>query len=211
MRFLQILVTSLLVALSPLAVAAEFQAGADYTVVSPPQQVDVAKGKIEIIEFFWYGCPHCYHLEPALNKWRKTLPADVVFRRVPAVFSPRWALGAKTYFALEAVGQVDRLHGELFDAFQGGKIGGDNDLFDWVAKNGVDRQKFADAFASFSTQSKVTRAQQTVPAYGINGVPAMAIGGKYVTSPAQTGGEGKFFAVVDSLIAKIRAEQGGKK
>jgi thiol:disulfide interchange protein DsbA len=182
--------------------------GHDYTRLGQPQPVATGK-KIEVLEFFWYRCPHCFQLEPELNAWLKKLPKDAQIRRVPAVFRDDWMPGAKLYYALEQLGQVNRLHDKVFDAYHvenlnlndPGVLGG------WVAKQGVDRQKFEGIYNSFSTQSKATQGARLATTYGITGVPAFVIDGKYVTSASMTGSEARLFNVLDQLIAKARAER----
>lgn len=190
--------------------AAELKEGKDYTVLSQTQPTD-AKGKIEVTEFFWYGCPHCYEFEPTLNTWIKTLPKDVAFRRVPADFG-RWTGGAKLFYALEALGEETRLHKELFDAIHGNErlnFNNESAVADWLAKKGVDRKKFTEAYNSFSVQSSVSRAQQLTRNHGLNGVPNVIIGGKYMTNNVLTGSFEALPAIMNQLIAKVRAEQGG--
>jgi protein dithiol oxidoreductase (disulfide-forming) len=207
MRFLTVLFAAFALFMAGSVAAADFQEGVHYTLVKSPQPVSVPKGKIEVIEFFWYGCGHCYSFEPTLNAWRKTLPADVVFRRVPLIPNPRWALGGKTYYTLEALGLVEKLHGEMFEAVQSGKISSESDVADWLSKRGVDRQKAVDIMEKdFSVHSKMSRAQQTGAAYGVTGVPNIAVGGRFMTSPTQVQSEKKALEVVDFLVAKIRAE-----
>ena len=191
------------------ALAAEFREGKEYALLPQAQPAD-AKGKVEVIEFFWFGCPHCYEFEPTLKSWVKTLPADVAFRRVPADFG-RWTGGTKLFYALEAIGEEERLHKELFDAIHGSErlnFNREAAVADWLSKKGVDRKKFADAYRSFSVQSNVSRAQQLTRAYALSGVPTVAIGGKYFTNNGMTNGFETMPAVMNQLIAKVRAEQG---
>lgn len=190
--------------------AADLKEGKDYTVLPQAQPTD-AKGKIEVTEFFWYGCPHCYEFEPTLNTWMKTLPKDVAFRRVPADFG-RWTGGAKLFYALEALGEESRLHKELFDAIHGSErlnFNNESAMADWLAKKGIDRKKFTEAYNSFSVQSSVNRAQQLTRSHGLNGVPNVIIGGKYMTNNVLTGSFDALPAIMNQLIAKVRAEQSG--
>ncbi|MBP9712128.1 MAG: thiol:disulfide interchange protein DsbA/DsbL [Sterolibacterium sp.] len=195
-------------ATSPLQ-AAELKEGKDYTVLAQPQPTDV-RGKVEVTEFFWYGCPHCYEFEPTLNSWVKTLPKDVAFRRVPADFG-RWTGGAKLYYALEALGEEGRLHKELFDAIHGNeRLNFNNEaaVADWLVKKGIDRKKFSDAYSSFSVQSSVNRAQQLTRNHALTGVPTVIIGGKYATNNTLTGSFEVLPGILNQLVAKVRAEQG---
>jgi protein dithiol oxidoreductase (disulfide-forming) len=179
----KLLLSSLLVlfavAAAP-AFAAELKEGRDYATISPPAPTD-ATGKVEVTEFFSYQCSHCYQFEPTLAKWVKgTMPKDVAFRRVPVVFRDSWAPTAKIYYTLEALGEVERLHLETFDALHFERIDLNNEktLEGWVAKKGLDPKKFMDIYRSFAVQSKITRAKQLTEAHGIQGVPAMTVDGK---------------------------------
>ena len=185
--------------------------GHDYARVKSPQAVATGK-KIEVLEFFWYRCPHCFQLEPSLSTWLKKLPKDAQVRRVPAVFRGDWMPAAKLYYTLEQMGQL-RLHSKVFDAYNIDKLNLDDptQLGDWIAKQGIDRKKFEAIYASFSTQSKATQGGQLATAYGINGVPAFIIDGKYLTAQSMTQTEQRLFEVLDQLIVKARAERAGKK
>jgi len=185
-------------------------AGKDYTPVSPAQPTEDA-ARIEILEFFSYGCPHCSDFHPLLAQWAAKQPGDVVVRKVPITFGrAAWANAARLHYALEATGDLARLDGEVFKAIHGERINlfEESAIKEWVAKKGVDPKKFADAFSSFGVMSKVKRGDQLAQAYKIQGVPAMAVEGKYLVG-------GKDFAeqlaIADKLIAKARAEKSGKK
>ena len=186
--------------------------GDDYALVAKPQPVATGK-KIEVLEFFWYRCPHCFQLEPGLNGWLKKLPKDAQIRRVPAVFREDWMPAAKIYYALEQMRLLDRLHSKVFDAYHVENINLNDPavLGDWIAKQGVDRKQFESVYNSFSVQSKATQGARLSSAYGITGVPALVIDGKYLTSMSMTHGEPRLFEVLDQLIVKARAERGGKK
>lgn len=187
-------------------------AGKDYKELSPAQPLEVKRGQIEIIEFFWYGCPHCFELEPELNAWAKKQSKDVVIRRVPGVLNPGWASLTRAYYALEAIGQVDRLHGDVFNAIhvQGMDLSQPERFFDWAVTKGVERKKIADAYNSFAVNTKTLRAQQMTAAYKLNGVPGFAINGKYVTSAYMAGSVPAVFKVLDELIAQERKKNGKK-
>jgi protein dithiol oxidoreductase (disulfide-forming) len=186
--------------------------GHDYTRLKNARPVATGK-KIEVLEFFWYRCPHCFQLEPALGKWLKTVPKDTQIRRVPAVFRDDWMPGAKLYYTLEQMGLLDGLHGKVFDAYHLENINLNDPavLGGWIAKQGVERQKFEAIYSSFSTQSKATQGAQLATAYAITGVPVFIIDGKYMTSMSMTSSEPRLFEVLDQLIVKARAERNGKK
>lgn len=198
--------------LSALAAGPEAFEGHDYARVKNPQPVATGS-KVEVLEFFWYRCPHCFQLEPALNGWLKTLPKDAQVRRVPAVFRPDWMPGAKLYYTLEQMNLLGKLHDKAFDAYHVENINLNEPavLGDWIAKQGVDRKKFEGIYDSFSTQSKATQGARLVTAYAITGVPAFVIDGKYTTSVSMTGSPERLFEVLDQLVVKARAERSGKK
>lgn len=199
--------------LSLSAFAAEpIMEGHDYELVKPARAVATGS-KVEVLEFFWYRCPHCFQLEPGLTKWLKTLPKDAQIRRVPAVFRPDWLPGAKLYYTLEQMKLLGRLHEKVFNAYHIENIDLDNPavLGGWIAKQGVNRKQFEGIYNSFSIQSKATQGAQLATAYAIRGVPAFIIDGKYSTSVSQAGSETRLFEVLDQLIVKARAERAGKK
>lgn len=198
--------------LSALAAGPEAFEGHDYARVKNPQPVATGS-KVEVLEFFWYRCPHCFQLEPALNGWLKTLPKDAQVRRVPAVFRPDWMPGAKLYYTLEQMNLLGKLHDKVFDAYHVENINLNDPavLGDWIAKQGVDRKKFEGIYDSFSTQSKATQGARLATAYAITGVPAFVIDGKYTTSVSMTGSPTRLFEVLDQLVVKARAERSGKK
>lgn len=184
--------------------------GKDYTLISPVQPTENA-AKIEVLEFFSYGCPHCADFNPLVTAWAAKLPADVVFKKVPITFGRgAWESIARLYYALEITGDLSRLESDVFRAIHVEKINlfEQGALTDWVAKKGVDQKKFDDVFKSFGVMSKVKRGDQLAQAYRISGVPALAIDGKFMVG-------GKDFAeqlaIADKLIAKARSEKSGKK
>ena len=184
--------------------------GKDYTLISPAQPTEDA-GKIEVLEFFSYGCPHCADFNPLVTAWAAKLPGDVVFRKVPITFGrAAWANIARLYYALKVTGDLDRLESDVFKAIHNDRINlfDEKSLLEWVAKKGVDQKKFAEAFNSFGVMSQVKRGDQMAQAYKIQGVPALAVDGKYLVG-------GKDFneqlAIADKLIAKARSEKSGKK
>ena len=167
--------------------------------------------KIEVIELFWYGCPHCYHLESPLSAWVKKLPQDVYFKRVPGVPRQDWAPMAKAYYTLEALNLVDKLHVPLFDAIHKQKTLNPTDekaAIDWVTRqSGLDRKKVAETFNSFSVNTKVMRAVQIFRASGATGVPALIVDGKYLTSSTMAGGNDEAIKVADYIIANVRKDK----
>ncbi|MDP2639084.1 MAG: thiol:disulfide interchange protein DsbA/DsbL [Betaproteobacteria bacterium] len=186
-------------------------AGVEYRGLSPAQPTDTP-GKIEVIEFFWYGCPHCYNFEPVIEPWVKKLPKDVHFRRIPAMFNDEWAKGGRAYYALEAIGELERLHKALFDAVHTGsklRVADEAALTEWLGKQSVDTKKFAAAYRSFSVEGKLKRAAQLTQAYKIEGVPAMAVNGNYVVITDNIKSFEQLLAVTDYLVEQSR-KKGGK-
>lgn len=196
------------------AASAEPQAGFEYKPTPQPIPTENA-AKVEVTEFFWYGCPHCYQLEPQLAAWVKKLPADVEFRRVPAIPRPDWVTGAKAYYAMEILGVEEKLHAALFDAIHKQKTirpGDETGMIDWITKQGgLDRKKVEDAFKSFSVNTKLKRSAQLFGASGATGVPALMIEGKYLTSSTMAGGNAETLKVADYLIERARAEKSAKR
>lgn len=182
------------------------EAGKEYVALSPAQPASVKKGQVEVLEFFWYRCPHCFHLEHDFEAWAKKQPKHVVVKRVPAILNSGWDVLAKAYYALEALGLNDKLHGDLFKAIhvQGMDMTTEQMFFDWAVTKGVDRAILVDAYNSFGVDSKTMRAQQLGRDYKLTGVPAIAINGKYVTNVGMAGSQPALFKVVDELIAQER-------
>ncbi|MGQ9686071.1 MAG: thiol:disulfide interchange protein DsbA/DsbL [Thiobacillaceae bacterium] len=183
--------------------------GKDYVEITPAQAVDAPRGKVEVIEFFWYRCPHCAELEPDLEAWAKRQPGHVLIRRQPAVLNDGWLPLTRAYYALEAVGHLDRLHAAVFTAIHRDRIdlNDANTFFDWASRHGVDRKKLAEAYNSFSVNAKAARAQQLTARYKITGVPAFVVNGKYQTSAYLTGGHKELFKVLDDLIEQEKGKR----
>jgi len=206
------LVTALLLLVS-LNVMAEPQAGTEYSATSVAIPTDNAS-KIEVTELFWYGCPHCYAMDPILNAWVKKLPQDVYFKRVPGIPRPDWAPMGKAFYAMEALGVSEKLHSQLFDAIHKQHVLRPDDekgAIDWITKqSGLDRKKVEEAFNSFSINTKLNRAVQVFRASGATGVPSLIIDGKYLTSSTMAGNNEEALKVADYLINKVRQEKSGK-
>jgi thiol:disulfide interchange protein DsbA len=182
--------------------------GGPYTLLSPPQPTE-GGGKVEVIEFFWYGCPHCYHLEPVVATWLKSSPKDVVFKRVPAVPSEAWANLASVYYTLEAMGVVEQYHGKVFDAVHKDKLNlGNKKVRDeWLAKQGIDVAKYNEIEKSFAVMTRLQRAKQMTANYKIDSVPQFVVNGRYVVSAESAGGPEKIFAAIDQAVAQARREK----
>lgn len=183
-----------------------FREGTDYLKLTKPAPVDAPQGKVEAVEFFGYWCPHCAKFEPTFDAWVKKAPAHIAVRRNPIAFRPDQEPLQRLYFALEAMGKVDELHGKVFVALHVEKerLGTAEQIADWVAKKGVDKAKFLEFYNSFGVVGKVKRASQLAEAYQIDGVPAMGVAGKYFTSGTQAGTMERMLAVVNHLAETSR-------
>lgn len=187
---------------------AEPELGKDYTVLKPAQPTS-SGSKIEVLEFFFYGCSHCFKLHPLLSAWEKTMPKDVELTFVPAIFNPSWEAMARTFYALEALDQRKQLHDDLYKAWDRGvELIDETRATNFVVQHGVDRKKFSDAYNSFSMQSKIMRTRQMGQIYNIRGTPTLIVDGKYLITglhPPET------MQVLNALIDKARKEHIGKK
>jgi thiol:disulfide interchange protein DsbA len=181
--------------------------GFDYRVLPITQPID-AKGKVEVIEFFWYGCPHCYEFEPELKGWIKRQNKDVVFKKVPIAFREELMPHSQLFYALETLGKGDALNDKVMFAMhrENKRLLNENEIADWVAAQGVDRNAFLAAYRSFAVLSKARAANQLGNAYRIDGVPTVAVQGKYITSPSIAGSRAKAVNVMDFLVNKVRKD-----
>ena len=194
-------------AAAPVPAALRAQPGGDagYSVLSNPLPVE-NPSKIEVAEFFWYGCPHCYTLEPLIEEWIPKLPADAYFRRIPAVFNERWALDASIFYTFESLGVLAKLHRPFYDAIHRDHLRTDNvaALNEWLGRNGVDAKKFDEAMKSFGVQSKVRRAAQFSSASKIDGTPAFMVQGRYTISAEQGGTRSGMLTNAERLFPLVR-------
>lgn len=204
-----VLLISLLAAQLSSAAFAEgmerFQVNEHYMPIQPVAATEAPDGKIEVVEFFWYGCPHCFNFEPALNAWIDSKPDNVSFRRVPAIFNAQWAVHAKAYFAAEMLGITEQVHDAIFDAMheQGKSLNSPESLAAFMAKkSGLEEKKILNTINSFAVETKSRKAVQTVRAHGLRGVPALSVAGKYHTSGRYAGGNQGMIDVLNFLIAK---------
>jgi thiol:disulfide interchange protein DsbA len=179
--------------------------GKDYARLAQPIALP-ATGKVEVVEFFGYWCPHCHAFEPLLEAWTQKLPADVAFRRVPVAFSAPQEPYQKIFLALEAMGQLGAMHRKVFTAMhvQKQRLDKESDIVALMTANGIDGAKFTETFKSFTVASKAQQARQTADAYRIDGVPTLGIHGRYFTSPSLAGGHEQALRVTDYLIQRSR-------
>ncbi len=187
---------------------AQLVAGRDYTVIEPAQPADTPSA-IEVVEFFSYACPHCSDLNPMIHQWAAKLPSDVVFKRVPVSFNPFYELMARLFYSLETTGDLARLDEPLFNAIhvKGLKLINEKSITEWVTSQGVDALKFGDAWKSFNVNSKTKRADQMARNFRIQGVPAIAVDGRYLV-----GGKNlqELMTLTDKVIDKRRSERNPK-
>lgn len=201
---------AILIFLFSTQVYADLIPGKDYTLVDPPQPTS-SGNKVEVLEFFFYGCSHCYHLHPELSAWEKKMPKDVNLVFVPTIFNSNWEPMAYTYYALEVLGKNHELHNALYDAWNVNNIdlSDESKIAAFVSKHGVDSKKFSDAYNSFGVQSKVMRSKQLTQAYAIRGTPTLVVDGKYLITGLQPADTVK---VLELLVEKARKERrAGKK
>ena len=197
--------------MSSASFAAEPQAGREYKPINPP--LAGPKDKIEVIEFFSYGCPHCSDFHPTVSQWAAKLGKDVSFRRVPVSFNrPEWARFSRIFYALEATGDLAKLDAAVFIAIHEQRVvfKTDESVIAWVGSKGADAKKFGEAFSGFSMQSKVQRADQDATAARIGGVPSLAVDGKYLINNEAASSYDDLLRITDSVIAKARQDRKGK-
>jgi protein dithiol oxidoreductase (disulfide-forming) len=181
--------------------------GKHFVRLTQPVPTTAGPGKIEVIEFFWYGCPHCNAFEPALDAWSKQLPADVMFHRIPVAFSNEpFVAHQRIFFALDSMGLIGTMHRKVFYAIHHDRMRLDKpeEIAAFMAQNGVDSTKFMQAYGSFTTQTKLRQANQLVDGYKIDGVPAIGVQGRFYTSGPLAGDNEKALVVADALIQKLR-------
>ena len=183
--------------------AQPFEEGKQYRTLEAAQPA-TSDGKVEVVEFFYYGCPVCYEAQPHVTRWLSKQGERVRFRRVPAASNEAWAAFARTYYALEAVGELDRLHWPLYDNhhFDGRQLNEEPKLLAWLSANGVDAERFRAARNSNAVGAKVAEAKALLERYGVKRVPSFVVGGKYVTSAVEAGGVPEMMQVVDFLVGR---------
>ena len=183
-----------------------FRAGRDFLPLERPVPSDAGPGKIEVIEFFWYSCPHCNAFEPTFEKWMKNAPKDVVVRRVPIAFRDDFAPQQRLYYTLEAMNLVEKMHIRVFTAIHGEKqmLNTDAAVLAWAEKQGIDKAKFAEVYRSFGVASKVKRAVQLQNEFRVEGVPSLGVAGRFYTDGSLTGSMERALQVADYLIGQAR-------
>jgi thiol:disulfide interchange protein DsbA len=189
-----------------MAHAADIEAGKQYVELASPVPVS-EPGKIEVVELFWYGCPHCYEFESTLNPWIAKLPADVHFVHIPAMFGGLWNLHGQLFVALEQMGVEPQVRGAIFDAIhkQGKRLSTPEEMADFLATQGIDRDKFLGTYDSFAVKGLVEKYKKLAAAYEISGVPTLVVNGKYRFDVGSSGGPQETLQVADYLIQKERS------
>lgn len=191
----------------PLAAQAQaFREGVDYLVLDKPAPTEAPAGKVEVVEFFWYGCPHCNSFEPQLDAWLKTAPKNVAFRRVPVSFRPDFEPHQRLYYALEAMGKVDELHKKVFYTIHVERqpLNTAALVAAWAEKQGLDKAKFVEMYNSFSVSTKVRKATQLQDSYKVDGVPSLGIAGRYYTSSEQAKSMERALLITNYLVGLPR-------
>jgi thiol:disulfide interchange protein DsbA len=188
--------------------SAQVQLGREFQRIEPQRPVAV-DGRIEVIEFFYYGCPVCYETQPFLSRWLGTAPEYVAKRRVPALSTEAWEPFAKLFYTLETLGLVGRFHWPVYDHFhfEDVKLNDEKIMVDWAARNGIDRQKFVETYGSSGVAAKVTQARELLKAYDVRGVPTFIVDGRFLTSARLAGGTQQVIQVVDHLVKLAREER----
>ena len=180
--------------------------GKDYIKLGKPASVSAPAGKVEVIEFFWYSCPHCNAFEPQFEAWVKSQPADVVVQRVPVAFNAFFVPQQKLYFTLEGMNLLPQLHAKVFRTIhvERNLLKTDDAIFEWVGKQGVDLAKFKTVYNSFTVNNQVRKAAQLQNEYDVEGVPAMGVAGRYYTDGTKAGNMENVLRVVNALVASSR-------
>jgi thiol:disulfide interchange protein DsbA len=184
--------------------------GAEYEEI--PQQPVPPGPKIEVVEFFWYGCPHCFLLQGPLDEWLKKKPQDVEFRRVPAIFRPSWVAHARVFYTLETVGELGRLHEAVYRALHIDKVdlGSAEASAEWAARNGIERSRWMSAYNSADTSKKVEQARSATRDYALQGTPSLVVDGRYITSSSMADSYQGVVVIVDDLVRIARQRRASK-
>jgi thiol:disulfide interchange protein DsbA len=181
----------------------------DYRLI---EQQAVSGPRIEVIDFFWYGCPHCYTFQPALEDWVKRMPPDVSLRRIPAILRDNWAPHARIYYTLEALGEVERLHQAVYHGYhvQELHMSKPEVMLQWAERHGIDGRLWTEAYHSPAVTQKVQQAKQLTADYNVQGTPSLVVDGRYLTSPAMARSEARMIPVLEELVRIARAQRAAK-
>lgn len=186
------------------------RANVDYRLIEP-QPVQTGN-RIEVIDFFWYGCPHCYAFQPALEEWIRRMPPDVALRRIPAILRDNWAPHARIYYTLESLGELGRLHQEVYHGYHAQELhmSKPDVMVQWAVRHGIDRQKWIDAYNSAEVTQKVEAAKTLTMDYNVQGTPSLVVDGRYLTSPAMARSEQRMIPILDDLVRTAREQRASK-
>lgn len=182
----------------------------DYRAIAP--QPVPGGNAIEVIEFFWYGCPYCYQLQRHFDAWVRRQEADVVVRRVPAVFRASWLPHARLYHTLEALGAVERLHQQVYDAYhvEQTPLNSSDAIAEWAERHGIDRERWLAVYRSEDIDRQVAQAREHLVRYAVSGTPTLVVDGRYLTSSAMTPGVAAMIPVLDYLVGRVRSQHGAR-
>ena len=187
---------------------AQISAGSEFTELKPAIPVSTGS-KIEVIEFFYYGCPICYELQPQMSRWLVQAPDYVALRRIPALSTENWEPFAKLYYSLEVLGEIGRLHWPVYDNFHfdGIRLNDEEIMVGWIARNAIDPKQFTETYHSAEVLERVAKARETMKTYDVRGVPTIVVDGKYLSSARLAGGTKELMRVVDQLVSRARKER----
>ena len=187
---------------SSVATARDYDEGIEYHLITPPQPTQVAPGKIEVVEMFWYGCPHCFHFEPDIKKWLSKKPDNVEFIRIPATFNKLWEFHARAFYTASVLGVGEQIHEPLFKSIhlQRKMPRTEKELRQFFVQHGVKGESFDEAFHSFAVDAKVRRAQELTQRYGIDGVPSIIVNGRYRVDAKAANTQKGMLEVADFLV-----------
>ena len=185
--------------------AQDYSDGNGYTTINTPVRT-ADPDKVEVVEIFWFGCPHCYALEPYTQAWKKQLPSDVDFKYMPAVFGRNWLAHAKAFHVAKLLGIEEKIHSDLFNAIHQDRkrLNNEDDLAEFFTQYGVTEDEFRKQFNSFAVNSRLSQVDAKIRGYGARGVPGIVVNGKYLVTAATAGGNNNIYSVVDYLIKKER-------
>lgn len=186
------------------------RAGVEYRLIDP--QPTARDGRIEVIEFFWYGCPYCHELQPSLEDWVRRMPPDVTLRRIPAILRDAWAPHVRVFYTLEALGELERLHQQVYHGYHVEELhmSKPDVMAQWAVRQGIPREKWLAAYESAEVSQKVEQAKALTRKYEVRGTPTLVVNGRYLTSSSMAGSVRGVMPVVDELIRMERAQRGGK-
>lgn len=203
-RFLSICSVAMLLVMAGVVSAQDYVEGKHYVRIEPTvPPIGDSEGRHEVVELFWYGCPHCFEFEPAINGWKDNKADDIEFVRVPAIFNPRWEQHARAYYALEQMGELEKGHALIFSGMheQNRALRDVDTMARFLAANGIDEEKFRENFNSFAVETKVNRAKELVRQYQITGVPAIIVDGEYKVSASSAGGYSQVIEIIEQLTS----------